>query len=74
MVEKTKKQTIKKDKVDFCISSSEVTDSTLTMEESDNLVKSMNSGPNEKAKEFSKEALKFYNEMIIKSKDFNQKS
>jgi len=73
MVEKTKKQIIKNDKIDFCINASEFTDITLTEEESENLVILMKNGPNEKAKKFSKESLEFYNEMIMKNQDFNEK-
>ena len=62
MVEKTKKQIIKNDKIDFCINASEFTDIILSKEESENLVILMNNGPNEKAKKFSKESLEFYDE------------
>ena len=73
MVEKSKEQPLKKEKVEFCINASEFTDITLTKDESDNLIKLIDQGPNEKAKKFSEEALEFYNEMMKKSKDNIQK-
>ncbi len=66
MVEKTKEQAINKDKIDFCIKASEFTDICLTTEESENLIQLMERGPNEKAKLFSKEALKYYNDFLNK--------
>jgi len=66
MVEKTKDKKVKKEDMDFCLSASEFTDITLTDEESENLIKLMKRGPNEKAKRFSEEALKFYDDIIIK--------
>ena len=74
MVEKTKEQAIKKVKIDFYINASEITDVNLTNEESENLIRLMNGEPNEKAKKFSEEALKFYNDMLIKNQDLNKKS
>ncbi len=72
MVEKTEEKVLKKNKIDFCINSSEFTDITLTSEESENLIRLMDHGPNEKAKKFSEEALEFYNEMLLKNQDFNK--
>jgi len=72
MVEKTEKKALKKNKIDFCINTSEFTDITLTSEESENLIRLMDHGPNEKAKKFSEEALEFYNEMLLKNQDFNK--
>ena len=74
MVEKTKEQAIKKVKIDFYINASEITDVNLTNEESENLIRLMNGEPNEKAKKFSEEALKFYNDMLIKNQDLNKNS
>lgn len=74
MVEKTKKQAIKKDNINFYINASEFTDINLTNEESENLIRLMNGELNEKAKKFSKEALKFYNDMLIKNQDLNKNS
>ena len=73
MVEKSREQPQKKNKVDICISASEFTDITLTVDESDNLIKLINRGPNEKAKKFSEEALEFYNDMMKKSKNYIEK-
>ncbi len=73
MVEKSKEQTLKGDKFEFYINASEFTDITLTKEESYNLIKLIDQGPNEKTKKFSEEALEFYNEIMKKSKDFTQK-
>ncbi len=72
MVEKTKERAINKDKIDFCINSSEFTDITLTNEESENLIRLMERGPNEKAKVFSEEALRYYNDMLLKNKEYNK--
>lgn len=72
MVEKTKEQAIKKDKIEFYINASEFTDINLTIEESENLIRLMNGELNAKAKKFSKEALKFYNDMLIKNQDLNK--
>jgi len=72
MVEKTEEKASKKNKIDFCINTSEFTDITLTSEESENLIRLMDHGPNEKAKKFSEEALKFYDEMLLKNQDFNK--
>jgi len=74
MVEKTKEQAIKKDKINFYINASEFTDINLTNEESENLIRLMNGELNEKAKKFSKEALQFYNDMLIKNQDLNKNS
>ncbi|TKJ22132.1 MAG: hypothetical protein CEE43_07905 [Promethearchaeota archaeon Loki_b32] len=74
MVEKTKEQAIKKDKIDFYINASEFTDVILTNEESENLIRLMNGEPNEKAKKFSEEAFKFYNDLLIKNQDLNKNS
>ena len=70
MVEKTEEKESKKNKIDFCINTSEFTDITLTSEESENLIRLMDHGPNEKAKKFSEEALKFYDEMLLKNPGF----
>ncbi len=72
MVEKTEEKALKKNMIDFCINTSEFTDITLTSEESENLIRLMDHGPNEKAKKFSEEALEFYNEMLLKNQDFNK--
>ena len=72
MVEKIEEKASKKNKIDFCINTSEFTDITLTSEESENLIRLMEHGPNEKAKKFSEEALEFYNEMLLKNQDFNK--
>ena len=72
MVEKTEEKALNKKKFDFCINTSEFTDITLTSEESENLIRLMEHGPNEKAKKFSEEALEFYNEMLLKNQDFNK--
>ena len=72
MVEKTEEKALKKNKIDFCINTSEFTDITLTSEESEILIRLMEQGPNEKAKKFSEEALKFYNDMQLKNQDFNK--
>ncbi len=45
-------------------------DVNLTNEESENLIRLMNREPNEKSKKFSEEALKFYNDMLIKNQDW----
>ena len=66
MVEKTKDRKVKKADMDFCLSASEFTDITLTSEESENFIELMKRGPNEKAKRFSEEALKFYDDIINK--------
>ncbi|TFG24175.1 MAG: hypothetical protein EU529_05145 [Promethearchaeota archaeon] len=66
MVEKTKDRKVRKEDIDFCLSASEFTDITLTDEESENLIELMKRGPNEKAKIFSEEALKFYEDIIHK--------
>jgi len=67
MVEKTKEKKTKEEKIDFSISASDITDITLNVEESERLIELLNRGPNEKAKEFTKEALKFYEAMINKT-------
>ena len=67
MVEKTKEKNTKEEKIDFFINASDITDITLNVEESERLIELLNRGPNEKAKEFTKEALKFYEEMVITS-------
>jgi len=72
MVEKIEEKASKKNKIDFCINTSEFTDITLTSEESENLIRLMDHGPNEKAKKVSEEALKFYDEMLLKNQDFNK--
>lgn len=74
MVEKTKDQPIKKVKIDFYINASEFKDVNLTNKESENLIRLMNGEPNEKSKKFSEEALKFYNDMLIKNQDLNKNS
>lgn len=74
MVEKTKEQIIKKDKIDFYINAPEFTDVNLTDEESENLIRLMNSELNEKSKKFTKEAFKFYNDMLTKNQDLNKNS
>jgi len=60
MVEKTKEKKTEEEKNDFYINASDLTDITLTEEESERLIEMLNRGPNEKAKEFTKESLKFY--------------
>jgi len=70
MVEKTRERAINEDKIDFCINASEFTDITLTDEESENLIRLMEREPNEKAKLFSEEALRYYNDMLIKNKEY----
>lgn len=67
MVEKTKDQKVRKNDLEFCLSASEFTDITLTEEESKNLLKLITRGPNKKAKKFSEEALKFYEDMMKKT-------
>ena len=71
MVEKTKDQEISKEDKEFCISASDLTDITLTEEESERLIKMIKKGPNDKAKQFTKDAIKFYEEMLQKSDKFN---
>lgn len=66
MVEKTNNRKVKKEDMDFCLNASEFTDITLTDEESENLIELMKRGPNEKAKKFSEEALKFYEDIMNK--------
>ena len=66
MVEKTKDRKAKKEDLDFCLNASEFTDITLTEDESEDLIELMKRGPNEKAKKFSEEALKFYEHIINK--------
>jgi hypothetical protein len=70
MVEKTRERATNEDKIDFCINASEFTDITLTDEESENLIRLMEREPNEKAKLFSEEALRYYNDMLIKNKEY----
>ena len=70
MVEKTETPSIKGKKVDFYINASEFTDIELTEEESENLIRLMEHGPNEKAKKFSEEALRYHDEMMIKTKEY----
>ena len=72
MVEKTKEQAANEDKIDFCINASEFTDISLTTEESENLIHLMERGPNKKAKDFSEEALEYYNDMLLKTKEYNK--
>ncbi len=64
MVEKTKTE---EENIDFYMNASDLTDITLTEEESESLIEMLNRGPNEKAKEFTKESLKFYEEMVKKT-------
>ena len=64
MVEKTKEKKTEEEKIDFYINASDITDITLTEEESEKLIKMLNRGPNEKAKNNTREALKFYDEMV----------
>ncbi|MHA1488192.1 MAG: hypothetical protein ACTSRI_00640 [Promethearchaeota archaeon] len=68
MVEKTKEKKTEEEKNDFYMNASDLTNITLTEEESERLIEMLNRGPNEKAKEFTKEALKFYEEMVKKTK------
>lgn len=70
MVEKTKDKKTKEQLIDFCINASDVTDITLTEEESEKLLDRLKRGPNEKAIKFSKEALNFYEENEKKVKDY----
>lgn len=70
MVEKTNEKTIKEEMKDFCINASDVTDITLTEEESERLLDLLKRGPNKKAIKFSKEALKFYNENEKKVQEY----
>ena len=72
MVEKTKDQKVKKEDLDFYLSASEFTDITLTDEESKNLIELMKRGPNKKAKKFSEESLKFYEDMMNKASNSKQ--
>ena len=67
MVEKTKEKKSEEEKMDFYINASDTTDITLTQEESETLMDMLNRGPNEKAKEFTKESIKFYEEMVKKT-------
>ncbi|KKL68380.1 hypothetical protein LCGC14_2125550 [marine sediment metagenome] len=69
IVEKTKEQAVKKVKIDFYINAADFMDVNLTNEELENLIRLMNREPNEKSKKFSEEALKFYNDMLIKNQD-----
>ena len=69
MVKTTQEKKAEEEKVDFFINASEITDITLNEEESERLIELLERGPNEKAKKFSKEALKFYEEMVKKTKD-----
>ncbi|KKL56103.1 hypothetical protein LCGC14_2248750 [marine sediment metagenome] len=64
MVEKTKEKKTEEEKIDFYINASDITDITLTEEESEKLIEMLNRGPNEKAKNNTREALKFYDEMV----------
>jgi len=64
MVEKTKEKKTEEEKIDFYINASDITDITLTEEESEKLIEMLNRGPNEKAKNNTRETLKFYNEMV----------
>jgi CRISPR/Cas system-associated exonuclease Cas4 (RecB family) len=64
MVEKTKKKKTEEEKIDFYINASDITDITLTEEESEKLIEMLNRGPNKKAKNNTREALKFYDEMV----------
>ena len=72
MVEKTRERATKDDKIDFYINASDFTDITLTDAESENLIRLMERGPNEKAKLFSEEALRYYNDMMIKNKEYTK--
>ena len=67
MVEKTKEKKTEEEKIDFYINASDITDITLTEEESEKLIEMLNRGPNEKAKNNTREALKFYDEMVQKT-------
>ena len=66
MVEKTKEKKNAGEKIDFFINASDITDITLNEEESERLLKMLSRGPNEKAKEFTREALKFYQDIVGK--------
>ena len=70
MVEKTNEKKTKEEMIDFCISASDVTDITLTEEESERILNFLKRGPNEKAIRISKEALKFYEENEKKVKEY----
>jgi len=70
MVEKTNEKKTNEEIIDFCINASDVTDITLTEEESERILDFLKRGPNEKAIRFSKEALKFYEENEKKVKEF----
>ncbi len=70
MVEKTTEKKVEDENLDFCINTSEITDITLTEEESEKLIDLLNKGPNKKAKKFSIEAIKFYEEMVKKTEKF----
>ena len=67
MVEKTKEKKTEEEKIDFYINASDITDITLTEEESEKLIEMLNRGPNEKATNNTREALKFYDEMVQKT-------
>ena len=69
MVEKTKDKKIEERKVNFYVNASDSTDITLTEEESEKLIHMLNRGPNEKAKEFTKDSFKFYEEMVKKTEN-----
>jgi hypothetical protein len=72
MVENNTERKVGEEKLDFYINASEITDITLTEEESEKLIDLLNKGPNEKAKKFSIEAIKFYEEMVKKTEKFNK--
>jgi len=72
MVEKTSEKKSEEEKADFCLNASKITDITLTVEESERLIDLLNKGPNKKAKKFSIEAIKFYEEMVKKTEKFNK--
>ena len=68
LVEKTRETRTEEERRDFYINASDLTDITLTEEESERLIDRLNRGPSEKAKVFTKEALEFYEKMVKKTK------
>lgn len=70
MVEKTADKKIEESEIDFYINASDLTDITLNEEESEKLMKMFERGPNERAKNFSREAIAFHENVVDKSRNY----
>ena len=67
MVEKIKEKNREEEQLDFSLNASDLTEITLTEKESEKVIEMLNRGPNEKARKFTEEALKFYEASARKS-------